>query len=84
MRRALRGRLDVGAALPAGDALVERHHDVDAERLHARPRPRVRKMAGAVEVRAERHALLVDLAQRREAEDLVAAAVGEDRRRPSP
>ena len=37
----------------------------------------------AVEVRAELHALLADLAHRREAEDLVAAAVGQDRMRPA-
>ena len=39
----------------------------------------VRNIRAAVDVRAELDARIRDLAQRREAEDLIAAAVGEDR-----
>ena len=51
--------------------------------LHVDRLLRRQQMRRAVEVRPEVHALLVDLSPRREAEHLIAAAVGEDRMRPA-
>ena len=68
-----------------GDAFVELHRDVRAEKVGldldgAFGRQEVRR---AVDVRAELDALLLHLAQVGEREDLIAAAVGEDRMRPA-
>ena len=61
-------------------ALVEHHRDVGAElRLDVGGLLRRQQVRGAVEVRPEARALLVDRPARREAEHLIAAAVGEDR-----
>ena len=65
------------------DAFVEDHDDVraerdfDFERLFGR-----KKMLGAIEVRAERHAIVGHFAKIAEAENLKAAGIGEDRVRP--
>jgi len=76
------------AGLAAGicrRALVERHDDVAADLLldshHAFRRQPV---FGAVDVRAKRSAAVIDPPQTAEAEDLKAAAIGEDRTRPNP
>ena len=67
-----------------GQALVEHHRHVRAElRLDVRGLFRRQKVRGAVEVRLEARALLVNRAARRKAEHLVAAAVGENRPRPA-
>src|SRR5208282_6919034 len=55
------------------DALVERHDNVRAERNFDFERLfRREEMLGTVDVRAERHSLIVNLAEIAEAEDLVA------------
>ncbi len=60
-------------------ALVEGHDDVGAEAdLGGQRGFRREEMQRAVEVRAELHAILGELAQIAEAEDLEAAGVGED------
>ena len=65
------------------DAFVENHGDVRAERLLNLDRFfRRKKMLGAVQVRAENHAVIGDLAQIGEAEHLEAARIGENRSRP--
>ena len=59
---------------------VEHHRDVDADRFLKRDDVLGREaMLAAVEVRAKRDAVVVELAPRLEAEDLKAAGVGEDR-----
>ena len=64
-------------------ALIERHHDVAAERQldidggFGREQVRV-----AIQVRAEQHAVFGDLAQVAQAEDLEAAGIGQDGARP--
>ena len=59
---------------------VEHHRDVDAERFlefdHVFGREAMR---AAVDVRSERHAVVVELAPLLQAEDLEAAGVGENR-----
>ena len=61
-------------------ALVEHHRDVRAERaLDLHRALGIEEDLRAVDRRAEAHALLRQLAHRREAEDLVAAGVGQDR-----
>jgi hypothetical protein len=61
-------------------ALVDHHRDVGAEvGLDCHHLARAEEQARAVEMRLERHAVLADFAQLREAEDLKAAAVGQDR-----
>jgi len=66
------------------EALVEHHRDVGAELcLNVGRLLRGQKMSRAVEVRPELHTVLVDRSARREAEDLVPAAVGENRTRPA-
>jgi hypothetical protein len=63
-----------------GRALVEDHDDVRAQRaLHRHGLLRPHEHRAAVHRRAEVHALLGDLAQLAEAEDLKAAGVGQDR-----
>ena len=65
-------------------AIVEHHRDVRAEHaldFHRFLRPE--KQQRAVQVRAELDAVRLDLANLRQAEDLEAAAVGQDRPRPS-
>ena len=65
------------------DAFVEHHDDVRAERDFDFERFLGRKkMLGAVEVRAERDAVIGHLAQFAQAENLKAAGIGEDRMRP--
>src|ERR1035437_7740468 len=60
-------------------ALVELHDDVGAKAdLGGDGALRTEEMRGAVEVRAERHAVFRDLAQIAEAEHLKAAGVSED------
>ena len=62
-----------------GRAFVERHDDVRAEVLLDLDRTLGREeVRRAVEVALETHALLAEVAQAGEAEDLVAAAVGEE------
>ena len=64
-------------------ALVERHHDVAAEReLHIHGGFGREQVRVAVQVRAEQHAFFCDLAQVAQAENLEAARIGEDRARP--
>ena len=64
-------------------ALVENHRDVGAEvALDFHRLLRAEEELRAIEVRAELDAVLPDLANLREAEDLEAAAVGEYRERP--
>ncbi len=79
-RRAPHRRFDLAAARRQLDADVEHHRDIDAERFlkadHVLGREAVR---AAVEVRAKRDAVVVEVAPRFQAEDLEAAAVGEDR-----
>ena len=65
------------------DALIENHDDIrakrdlDLERFLGR-----QKMFGAVEMRAERHTFVRHLAQFAQAENLIAARIGENRSRP--
>ena len=67
------------------DRLVEGDRDVRPERLLDRDRELGREpVGGAVEVAAERHAVLVDDPQVAERDDLEPARVGEDRAGPSP
>src|SRR5690349_5533800 len=64
-------------------ALVEGHDDVGAQAdLRGYGGFRAEEVRGAIQVRAKRHALLADLAQVAEAEDLVTAGIGEDGARP--
>ena len=80
VERGGRGRL----AGRRGEALVEHHRDVGPElRLDVDDLLRRQLVPRAVEVRLEAGALLGDLHERAEAEDLVAAAVGEDRPGPA-
>ena len=66
-----------------GQALVEHHHDVAAEReLDVDGRFGREHVRVAVQMRLEQHALFGDLAQAVETEDLKAAGIGEDRPRP--
>src|SRR5688500_19143298 len=61
------------------EALVEHHRNIRSQlRLNIYRRFRCQQMLAAVEMRAERRPLLVHLTPRREAEDLIPAAVGED------
>src|SRR5688572_22496856 len=61
------------------EAFVEHHRDIRSElRLDIYRGLRCQQMLAAVEMRAERRTLFVHLATRRETEDLIAAAVGED------
>ena len=65
-------------------ALIEGHADVRAQRnLHIHRVLGREEMAAAIEMRAEPHALIRNLAQLREAEDLKAAGVGEHGARPA-
>ena len=62
------------------EALVEHHGDVGSERgLDVHGELGGEDAGAAIEMRSEGDAALVDLPPRRQAEDLVAAAVGEDR-----
>jgi hypothetical protein len=75
--------LDGGPVGVAGRALVEHHGDVAAEQtLHADALLGGEPPRAAVEVRAKRHALVVNLAQARERKHLKASGVGEHRPRP--
>src|SRR5579871_3368163 len=70
------GALAIGGIL---GALVEGHDDVGAESDLGGDRAlRAEEMGGAVEVRAEGDAVLADLAQVAQAEDLEAPGVGQD------
>lgn len=61
------------------NTLVKSHDDIGAKNvLYFHDGFRREKMLGTVEMGAEKHALFCDLAQITEAEDLEAAAVGED------
>ena len=67
-----------------GDALVEHHGEIDAQRpLVSDDTLRGEAQQGAVEMAAERDAVVVDLAQSGEAEDLEAATVDEQRSPPA-
>ncbi len=67
---------DIGVV---GRALVQGHEDVHAEgELDLDRLLRRQDVAGAVQVRLERDAFLADATQRGQAEDLEAAAVGQD------
>ena len=85
LRRAQRVVRAVAASITsrgrvARRALVEGHRDVGAQVLLDLHRALGREQVlAAVDVAPEAHALLVELAQRGEREDLVAAAVGEER-----
>ena len=62
------------------EALVEHHRDVGSEaRLDVHGGLRRQEVLAAVEMRPEGRALLVHFSARREAEYLIAAAVGQDR-----
>ena len=64
-------------------AFVELHGDVGAEQMLDLDRALGRKFNhGAVEVGAEGHAFVLDLAQLRQRHDLEAAGIGENRPRP--
>ena len=64
--------------------LVEGHANIRAQRdLHIHGVFRSKKVAAAVQMRAEAHALIRHLAQLAQAEDLKAAGVGEQRARPA-
>ncbi len=66
-----------------GQAFVEHHHDVAAERhLHIDGRLRREQVRIAVQMRAEQHAFLGDLAQSVQTEDLETSRIGQDRPRP--
>jgi hypothetical protein len=83
--KAARAGERAGVALDRpGRALVEHHRDVGAEvRLDAHHFLGPEEQLGAVEVGLERDAVVADLPQLREAEDLEAAAVRQDRAVPS-
>ena len=67
-----------------GQALVERHRDVRAEcSLDLHDGLRREKARGAVQRRAKLHAVVAELADLRQAEDLESTGVGEDRARPA-
>ena len=71
-------RLGLGSRI--GRALVEDHDDVGAQRaLHGHGAFRRQLHQAAVHRRAEAHTLLADLAHLRQAVDLEAAGIGEDR-----
>ena len=88
-RRAQRTDRSIASRAASGvagrrDALVEHHRDVGSElRLHLGRRFGRQQMLRAIEMRAELGPLFPNLPDRREAEHLVAAAVGEDRMRPA-
>ncbi len=64
-------------------ALIERHHDVAAERELDIDRGFGREQVRvAIQVRAEQHAVFGDLAQVAQAEDLESAGIGQDGARP--
>ena len=66
-------------------AFVEHHLDVGAEQaLHLDGALGREQMRGAVDMRLEGHAVLLDAAELGKRHDLIAAGVGEDRARPSP
>jgi hypothetical protein len=74
--RALHGLEGLLLARRILQALVERHHDIDAQERLDRDRALGRQLVRRpVQVRAERHAALLDLAQVREREHLEAARV---------
>ena len=78
--RALRRLLRVVVVGRIRHTFIERHDDVRAEcHLDLHRDFRREELLRAVDVRAERHALLCDLAQIAEAEDLKPAAVRQDR-----
>src|ERR1022692_5045817 len=78
-QRHLHGCLSARALCWMFGALVERHNDVGAQSdLGGDGTLRTEEMRGAVEMRAEGHALFGNLAQIAEAEYLEAAGVGED------
>jgi hypothetical protein len=65
-------------------AFVQDHRDVGPElRLNVDGTLGRQHVGGAVEMRSKRHALFRHLAHRREAEDLVPSAVGQDGMRPT-
>ena len=77
--RALRRALRVLVVRGIRHALIERHDDIRAEaHLHLHRHLRRKELLRAVDMRAERHAFLRDLAQIAEAEHLEPAAVRED------
>ena len=64
--------------------MIERHDDIGTERLFDFNRRFGRdEMRRAVDVRLKRHALVSDLAEFRQTENLKPAAVGQNRTRPS-
>ena len=74
------GFLEFAALRRQLHANVEHHRDVDPERFLKRDHVLGREaMFAAVEVRAERHAVVIEIAARFQTEHLKAAAVGEDR-----
>jgi hypothetical protein len=83
-RGARRARLRLHAFVLRGHALVEDHRDVGAElRLNVGRLLGRQRAQRAVEVRAELDAILRHPPHRRQTEDLVPAAVGEQRMRPT-
>ncbi len=79
----LHGATQLGLGCRQLQALIELHRDVGAEQNLDFDRALGRKLDdGAVEVGAEGHALVLDLAQLRERHDLEAAGVGQNRARP--
>ena len=73
------GLFRIGIVRAVGHAFVQHHHDVGIEvALDAHHALGREQMLGAVQMGTELHAFLPDLAQGAQAEDLEAAAVGED------
>ena len=66
-----------------GRTLIQYHHDIGAERpLYVDNAFRRETVRRSIQVRTEHHAVFVDSPQVGEAENLVSAAVGQDRVRP--
>jgi hypothetical protein len=75
--------LGAGAVGGIFRALIERHDDVGAQAdLSGHGTLRTEEVRGAIEVRTKRHALVGNLAQVVQAENLEAAGIGEDGSRP--
>ena len=84
VERAIHGLLHRRGRGPGFHQLVERHRDVGAEPILDADRLLGRQhRAAPVQMAPELHPRVRDLPQRREAHDLEAAAVGQDRARPA-
>ena len=80
----LHGAAQFGVHRRQPHAFVELHGDVGAEQVLDLDCALGRKLdGGAIEMRAEGHSLVLDLAQLRERHDLVAAGIGQNCARPA-